>query len=85
MIVSLVVTGNFGPSKIVIGLLVVSTLAIRRNHGNALNMPMFFFVIFYSTLNLSVNFWDLVVNYLWRGISYKHDMDFVESFSYKVH
>ena len=46
---------------------------------------MAFFLVYYLTLNFSVNMFDLCWNHLFKGISYSHDEDFVSSFSYKSH
>lgn len=58
---------------------------LRQKYEGAVGTFMAFFLVYYLTLNFSVNMFDLCWNHLFKGISYSHDEDFVSSFSYKSH
>ena len=63
----------------------IMVLNFRQKYTNACHTLLAFFVIYYFTINFWVNCFDLCWNHLFQGILYKHDEDFVYSFSYKVH
>ena len=63
----------------------IMTLNLRQKYPGAMNTYLAFFVVYYITINFSVNLFDFFYNYCMQGITYRHDADFVSSFSYKSH
>ena len=64
---------------------VISVLNLRQKFPGTLNVAIAFLVFYYLALNICVNTFDLVWNFMLQGVSYQHDDDFVSSFSYKTH
>jgi hypothetical protein len=64
---------------------VISVFNLQQKFPGTLNVAIAFLVIYYLTMNICVNIFDLVWNFMLQGASYQHDDDFVSSFSYKTH
>ena len=58
---------------------------LRQKYPGAVQTSLVFFLIYYLTINFCVNLFDFFWNYMAQGITYRHDADFVSSFSYKSH
>lgn len=64
---------------------VITVLALRKKHPQLMNVALAYFVLYYLSINLCVNTFDFFKNFVFEGITYRHDDDFVSSFSYKTH
>lgn len=60
-------------------------LTLRQKFHLHLNVALAYFIVYYFVINSCVNTFDFFKNYVFMGITYRHDDDFVSSFSYKTH
>ena len=56
---------------------VIGVLALRKRYPELLNTTLAYFVFYYLTINTCVNTFDFFKNFVFEGITYRHDDDFV--------
>ena len=85
MLIALVAANqlSYGTVIIYLGLLLLFNLRQKNTSDVQVTASLFFF--YYFTTNFLLNLFDLVWNYMIKGMTYRHDDDFVSSFSYKTH
>ena len=55
----------------------IGVLALRKRYPELLNTTLAYFVFYYLTINTCVNTFDFFKNFVFEGITYRHDDDFV--------
>lgn len=85
MLVALGLAGEFSLATAILFLTLIVLMNVRQKQPGLVNTALAFFALYYTTLNFSVNLFDFCYNFMFQGLSYRHDNDFVSSFSYKSH
>ena len=85
MFIALAVSGYLSLATFSMFFFMIMIFNLRQKYPGAVNTYLAFFLVYYITINFSVNLFDFFYNYMFTGITYRHDADFVSSFSYKSH
>ena len=85
IMIALPISGQLSVNTFLIYLGMILFFNLRQKYTNAVQITMAFFLLYYFSMNFCLNFFDLIWNFCLKGIKYKHDDDFVSSFSYKSH
>ena len=85
MLIAFAISNQFSAGTLCIYLGLILLFNLRQKHGKDIEITVSFFLVYYLLTNLLLNLFDLVWNFMIMGISYRHDDDFVSSFSYKTH
>ena len=85
LIVALLILKHRDWNTIILFASIIVLLNLRQKFCRTLNTFIAFFLTYYFTINFCVNFFDLIWNFAYKGLSYRRDSDFTSSFSYKTH
>ena len=85
MSVALFFAGRFNWGSFVLYLGMILLFHLRHKQPTTVHLTTFFFLLYYISVNFTLNLFDFFWNYLLKEIQYRHDDDFVASFSYKTH